>query len=355
MLDLVQLPDDYLPRTNFTPAGDPAIYMQRLPDVPWAADGQASPRKASGYYRVVNRDMVGHSAERTLIAALIPRNVAVIYTSVATAFERVEPCVDFAVLCMSLVLDFFIKSSGTGHVTLSWLKRLPVLEESCPSYVRPALRLRALALCCLTAHFGDLWRELSESYLSHGGVSPSTRQINAFRRDAWTKADPRLPADFFSGLTLDWHRDVALRTDYARRQALVEIDVLAAMALGLTLDELLTIYRIQFPVLRSYEKDTWYDANGRIVFTVNRGLPGVGLPRKRKKGETSYSLTTPAATHESIALGWEDIRNLREGAITRRILDDTLPGGPHERDIVYQAPFTRCDRESDYHLAWTGF
>ncbi|HMY17912.1 MAG TPA: hypothetical protein PKA58_16425, partial [Polyangium sp.] len=45
-------------------------------------------------------------------------------------------------------------------------------------------------------------------------------------------------------------------------------------------DELCTIYRTQFPVLREYEKNTWYDKNGRIAFTTNRGLTGVGLERK---------------------------------------------------------------------------
>ncbi len=46
---------------------------------------------------------------------------------------------------------------------------------------------------------------------------------------------------------------------YERRMALVEIDVISAMALGLTLEELIMMYEIQFPVLQQNENDTWYD------------------------------------------------------------------------------------------------
>lgn len=79
--------------------------------------------------------------------------------------------------------------------------------------------------------------------------------------------------------------------------------------------------------------------NGRIVFTSSRGLVGVGFPNKGKKGE----------------LGWEHIKDMKSGTVERTIIDDTMPGGPIKRTIVYQAPFERCDREEDYRIAWESF
>jgi hypothetical protein len=41
--------------------------------------------------------------------------------------------------------------------------------------------------------------------------------------------------------------------------------------------------------------------------------------------------------------------------VTKTFPDDTLPGGPVQRTIEYQAPFVRPDREEDYRIAWAFF
>ena len=348
-LDLTTLPDNYLPRTNYTRACDKDEYARRTPKVPWIEDGEVVLRPVTNYYRVVNREMVNASWSRTLSTALVPKHVASIHTIVATAFRHPVDCLDFFALSVSLVLDFFVKSTGTGHVNVSLLNRLPMLTESCSPSIRNALRARALCLSCLTTHYADLWEEVCNSPLPE---DPSHRHVDAFNADRWTNSGSRLPTNFFAELTPSWTRTVALRTDYARRQAMVEIDVLAAKALGLTLDELLTIYRVQFPVMCQYEADTYYDANGRIVFTASKGLPGLGLPRKAIKGDTSYSVYTPTRGDSNLALGWEDVSGLDSGTIRRQSVDNTQPCGSVPCEVEYVAPFTAADRERDYRAAW---
>ncbi len=141
-----------------------------------------------------------------------------------------------------------------------------------------------------------------------------------------------------------------------RRQCLLEIDVLMSKALGLSLSELVTIYRMQFPVMRQNERETYYDSNGRIVFTPSKGLVGVGLSRKAGRNDDPVEIEYPDGHHESRPLGWEDAINLPDGSkIHRTVIDDTLPGGPREKTITYVSPWYLPDREEDYRVAWEVF
>lgn len=291
-LDLTTLPDDYLPRTNYVPACPPDEFRRRLPH--WRG------KPVTAYYRHVHREMVAPTGERTLAGCILPPGVAHVHTVFGIAFEELEALVLFNGLAASLVVDFFVKSTGMGHINQTLASVLPLHGGNSGA----AIAARTLRVNCLTSHYGDLWRECWQPSFAH---------------DSFTKADPRLT--YWSHLTPEWHRHCAARTPYERRQCLVELDALAALALDLTIDELCTIYRVQFPVLRMYEKETFYDQRGMIIFTTNRGLPGVGLTRAE----------------------FEPIKDLKPGGI--------LP----EYAQQYVAPFDRCDREADMTQAYHEF
>ena len=138
--------------------------------------------------------------------------------------------------------------------------------------------------------------------------------------------------------------------------ALVEIDVLVAQTLGLRLDELLLIYRVQFPVMQQSERDTWYDRHGRIVFTTSKGLVGVGLPRKGGTAQPRARLTLPDGTVREGQFGWEDVQGLPDGAVMQQwVQDDTLPTGLYRKERRWVAPFARANREDDYRITWAFF
>ena len=304
IIDLTTMPADGIQRLKYTVSCSVSDYINKSPlSGEYISD-----------YRIVMREMIGLSAERCLLATIIPPQSGHILTVFGVKIKH--DIFNIAGSFASVVSDYYIKAVGRNHMQMPILSSLPHIVGKFSKMVS----VRAALLNSLNNRYAELWkREYSAEWAT----------------DSWSKSDPRLDNKRFSALTSEWKWDTPLRTDYERRQALVEIDVLTAMALGMTLEQLKTIYRIQFPVLQQYEADTWYDANGRIVFTTNRSLVGVGFDRKEWEGNVKGA---PAGM-----------------VFTREIEDDTMPGGVVKRTIEYVAPFDKCDREQDYETAWKFF
>ena len=323
-VDLTDIPENYMIRCKYHPGVAMDKYVAGLPMSPWG--------RITDLYRIISREFVGCDAERTLTCAIAPKAIAHVHAVFSACLKNSMDMVCLAGCEASIPYDFFVKCIGKRHINYSTYMLFPLFDGE--SHLR--IVARALMMNCLTVYFKDLWQECWR---------------DVYTTDSWAKQDPRLRPTRFTALTSTWTWDNPLRTDYERRQALVEIDVLTAMALGMTLDQLKTIYRIQFPVLQQYETNTWYDANGRIVYTNNRGLIGVGFDR------SSFEKPGAVTPSQRGSSPWNGImKDAPAGYIFERtITDDTQPGGPIQRTIQYAAPFDRCDREKDYETAWEHF
>jgi hypothetical protein len=114
--------------------------------------------------------------------------------------------------------------------------------------------------------------------------------------------------------------ETPLRSEFERRAALVEIDALTAIMLGLTADQLCLIYRGQFAVLRKYEYNMYFDNQGR------------------KLGKDHYA------------------QGVRQQSEDFRLLQAYL-NGEDSGDLLerYEEPITPVDREAEMRAAYADF
>lgn len=332
VLDHTNLNYDYSPRYNYIPS-DKNKFIDKIPHVTWIENNEVCSKKITEYYRVITKFQMSQGAERSFFTAIIPPYHNHINTIISYAFKDIENLIFFSAGGFSIIFDFYIRTSGrlaSSGITPT----LPICKPN------KYLKLRVLLLNCLTKSYEDLWRKCWEE---------------VFIQDQWTN-NKLLNNQFFKELDTDLTSSFSLRTDFERRQALLEIDVLVAMELGMTLQELLTIYRVQFPVMQQYERETYYDQSGRIVFTPSKGLVGVGLDRTVGRNDPPVKIKYPCGKEETKPLGWTEAQKLPDGTkIHRTILDDTQPGGPVERVITYTSPWYLPNREEDYKQAWDVF
>lgn len=305
-LDLTLLPPDYRVRTNYV--NDMPVFAEYRGRLATYRD-----RPVTGYWRISCRNMCGVSSERTLISCLLPQGYAHVHTVISFAFASAVKAASVAGQWSSLPIDWFFRSMGKNHFHDDSAKLLPHLPQD-PRVIR-----RALMLNCLTTDWADLW-------------AAAWAETDLSEPDCWLGDCPVLPQDAFTKLGPVWTPEMPLRSVLARRQALVELDVLAAQALGLSLLELQTMFRISFTTLRKYDAETWFDQNGRVVFTCQSKAGGV--PRKVWEKELLPRNDETGFTYDHTES------------------DQTFSDTKIPRTTTYVAPFFAMNRERDYEKVW---
>ena len=292
--DFEALPSDAIPVTAYKPTGNRDRY-----DADYT---QWSSGPARAYYRIAWRAMAANVGERTLIPALIPPGAAHpngVFSVGRPEGSRESLCAVSGFLS-SMIADFTVRAAPKSGIYLPTINRLPVLLDH---PLQTALVFRTLRLNCLTKAYAVLWRDV---------------YAETFTTEKWTDEQTRPNRLNLGEVGPEWTAETPLRIADDRRQALVEIDALVALMLGVTADQLCIIYRTQFPVLYGYDqKDYVYDANGRLV-------PHEVLSVWRKKGDQIGGAERTAANQAG-------------------------------HTYIYELPFRLLDRETDMRTAYAEF
>lgn len=220
-VDLEAMPADFIPATALQPD------RQAKPsyDADYTHHLQPGGRIADrDQFRFAWRKMAATTGYRTLYPALIPTGSAISGAAISgTALSETAMTVLTGASLSALVSDFVVRATGVANIYAQTIESLPFSVRSDLSSVLKALYLR---LNGLTEAYALLWEELMGEA---------------------------------------WGVDTPLRKDEERRAAQVEIDAIVALSLGVTADELCMIYRTQFSVMRRYDQEDRFDANGRKV------------------------------------------------------------------------------------------
>jgi hypothetical protein len=203
-----------------------------------------SKRPYTDFWRLTWRMMIPHNSERSLYPAVIPPGPAHVNAVHSASCRDLRTTVLHTGFYSSLILDYYLRAAGINHLQSGNARSLPSISPTHP--FSSALILRTLRLNCLTDAYASLWAELYDN--------------ESFDVEDWAFPWPSLAPLRRPGPR--WEYGTPLRTDYERRAALIEIDALTAVILGITAEQLRALYTARFAVLSGREEQTWFDAEG---------------------------------------------------------------------------------------------
>ncbi|WP_327332214.1 class I SAM-dependent DNA methyltransferase [Streptomyces anulatus] len=235
------LPEAYVPVTNYVRATDRASYT--------SAQNSWNGAPFTSYFRLAWRTMIPFNTYRSLLAALFPPGPAHVHTVHSMALESNRLTTLNAGFWAALPLDYLLRITSRSHLQVSEANQMPAPEPGHP--LASALLLRTLRLNALTSHYAPLWAELFD------------RQWSGY--EGWANPDWPHLKPLAAGLKPTWEYTTPLRTEHERRAALVELDALVAVWLGITADQLATIFKSRYPQLYDYEAASYFDSKGRKI------------------------------------------------------------------------------------------
>ncbi|MFJ4863711.1 class I SAM-dependent DNA methyltransferase [Streptomyces sp. NPDC088748] len=235
------LPKSYVPVSNYVRATDEATYVAAQDF--WRGDPFTT------YFRLAWRIMIPFDGSRSLYAALIPPGPAHIHGVHSMAMPNNRTTVLNAGFWQALPLDYLLRITGRANLMAGEAMKMPAPDPTHP--LASALLLRTLRLNALTIHYASIWAELFD---------PHWAGYEDWGNPQWPHLKP-LAVD----IKPTWEYTTPLRTEHERRAALVELDALVAVWLGITANQLVAIFESRYPQLRDYEAKTWFDANGRKI------------------------------------------------------------------------------------------
>jgi hypothetical protein len=240
-LDLVSMPSDATPETEYR--REVSVSEYEAAQDQWIDRRTSTERQYTKFYRLAWRRQIAPNTERSLYATVIPPGPIHVDLVNSMALAENSWTALAAGFWAALPLDYFLRITGKSDLRISVAKAMPFGTQDHP--LARALLLRTMRLNCLTNAYADLWAEVYDE---------------AWRDDAWAYSWNGLPP--LDNVGPSWNANTPLRSEYARRSTLIEIDALVAVWLGMDVDALIAIYQAAFPVLNRYEEITWFDANG---------------------------------------------------------------------------------------------